>query len=165
MTSINSSAPRFCGTCGNRFIAGQFTATSKYCEFCGNELSAAVLQYISNTFNPGTPPVTPAKIQQGGIEATDGENETPTRQSQNVGGRGHGGAKGSYGRGMVTTPVGYQSTTPPATIQQGLRRELRTTERPNYSVKDYYKDALHGKSTPKKTTNEALGVSDMTSHD
>jgi hypothetical protein len=164
MTSINSFAPRFCGTCGNRFITGQFTATSKYCEFCGNELSAAVLQYISNTFNLGTPPITPARNQQGGVETTNGDVETPTRQSQNVGGRGLGRPRGGYSRGVVATPVGYQPTTPPASTQYELGRGLRTTERPNYNMKDYYKGAFSGKSTPNKARNEAFGVSIMKVH-
>jgi hypothetical protein len=163
MTSINSSAPRFCGTCGNRFITGQFTATSKFCEFCGNELSAAVLQYISNTFNLSTSPITPARKQQGDVETTDGDVETPTRQTQNVGGRGIGRPRGGYGRGLVATPVVYQPTTPPASTQPELRRELRTTGRPNYSLKDYYKGAS-GRSTPNKTRNEAFGVTIMIIH-
>lgn len=163
MTSLNS-VPRFCGSCGNRFLEGQFNATSKYCELCGTELSAAVLQYIADTFHSGTPPVTPARNQHDGNETTEDIIETPTRRPQNVRDHTPGRPKGTCRRLKVANVAGHQPNTPPASVQQEWGRGLRSTERPNYNMKDYYKGAFSGKGTPNKTQNETFGVSIMISH-
>jgi hypothetical protein len=164
MTSSAASLRPYCSVCGNRFAEGQLKANSKFCEYCGDALSPFILQCIANVFSSSTPPVTPARNQQDELETPKDifePNESPTH---NIATRGTGRGKGR-GRGKFVPRYEYRPITPPGTVQQEeLGRGLRTTERPDYNLENYYRAAL-GKSKPDKANNETLMVNIQNNND
>jgi hypothetical protein len=157
MASLGPSLRPFCGACGNRFAEGQLKATSKFCEYCGDELSPFVLQCIANVFNSSTPPVTPARNHQDEYETPQESFQPDESPSHNIANRGKGRGRGR-GRPKLVPTYEYQPNTPPGTVQQELGRGLRTAERPDYNVKNYYTEVLYGKGKTDKIKNETLMV-------
>ena len=139
----------FCDGCGIRFEAGQLRPQSKFCHHCGEQLSLWIRKHLVLR-TPATPPITPARQlrEDEPITPTTPQREDQDQPQNGLGeiivengilGRGRGRGRGSRrGRGRG------RSTSAPQ-----VARELRTAERPDYSVQHYFRETFYGNTFDK----------------
>lgn len=126
-----SSFRLFCDGCGTRFEEGQLRSFSKFCSWCGQELSPWIRKMAVNGMPSPSPPVSPTHVLVNSID------DEPVRDRGRGQRRARGGRVGGRGRGRGTriTPM-----TPTQDItHEDLGRGMRNSERVNYSIADYYR--------------------------
>lgn len=161
---LDTSFRPYCDQCGTRFESGQLRPQSKFCNYCGNELSdwikRRVLPGSVTTIAPSTPPITPASQAQI-LETPKRNEEAEAKVTESVRGRGRGGNTRDRGRGMGRGRGegrdrgrgrrGTQGEEGPAHASQtrnddetnlGRTRGCRASGRPDYSVENYYRVAF-----------------------
>lgn len=164
---LDTSFRPYCDQCGTRFESGQLRPQSKFCNYCGNELSdwikARVLPGPLTTTAPSTPPITPASKAQiletpkkkEGDEAIVAESARGRGRGGNTRGRGRGEGRGR-GRGRRGAQ-GEEGTAHASQTRNddeanlGRTRGCRASGRPDYSMENYYRVAFG--STRGRTMN------------
>jgi hypothetical protein len=174
VAKVGMATPRpsfrpFCDGCGTRFEEGQLRACSKFCSFCGVELSPWIKKTLTgSSITPATTSVTPTvdhrqtsqqqmdkqseeddAASEGGEDRMVVQQSTGWRETEQSPGKERGRVRGRGRGGGFFTPITQDE-------QENVRR-LRGSSRPDNSLTHYFSNLLDGKSVDHEAQSNEVG--------